>query len=132
LIDKENRGGDHKTKQRDRFYVASVAREHTEDSINLLVDTINDKTLKRSDRIKAAEILIERGWGKAPQEIRMGNIEGEEGVKFVVEIVDTKADGSAGKVAGTDHQDLGAQRDDHAASGEGIPSADSPAAAGGA
>ncbi len=132
MTDVENRGGDHRTKARDRFYLASVARESTDAALKVLVNLMNNAKAKDRDRAKAAEILLERGWGKAPQEIRMGNIEGEEGVKFVIEIVDTKADGSAGTVAGTPDSHLITQRDDDAAQVAGIPSADSPAAAAGA
>lgn len=130
----ENRGGDHRTKARDRFYLASVARESTDAALKVLVNLMNNAKAKDRDRAKAAEILLERGWGKAPQEIRMGNIDGEEGVKFVVEIVDAgkQADGGTRAQLGTNHQDPGAQRDDDAAQGAGIPSADSTPAAGGA
>ncbi len=121
-------------KKYDRFYVASLARDCTDEAVGLLTEIMRDKTAKHVDRIKASELLIERGWGKAPQEIRMGNIEGEEGVKFVIEIVDAgkQADGSTGTVAGAPDSHLITQRDDDAAQVAGIPSADSPAAAGGA
>jgi hypothetical protein len=35
-----------------------------------LADTFNDETAKMGDRLEAAKILLERGWGKAPISIQ--------------------------------------------------------------
>lgn len=130
MIDKENRGGDHKTKQRDRFYVASLAREYTEAAVTLLASTMNDVNLKRTDRVKAAEVLLDRGWGKAPQEIKLGNADEDRGVKLLVEIIDptkpiaSSTDGSACAKSGTPDQDTGAQHDTLPASCSGTAETD--------
>jgi hypothetical protein len=53
--------------------LASLAREWTEESVKVLVSVITGtmKDVKPSDRIRAAEIIVERGWGKAPQQVQM-------------------------------------------------------------
>jgi hypothetical protein len=83
--------------------LASLAREYTEKALKLLTDTMDDQTIAREVRVKAASILLDRGWGKAPQEIKLGNIDENEGVKFIVEVVSVGSPptGSAGEVAGT-------------------------------
>ena len=76
----------------DRFYVASLARECTDKAVKLLVDVVNDTTQKMADRIRAAETLLDRGWGKAPQEIKLGNADDEsKGLNLIVTIVDPKS-----------------------------------------
>ncbi len=80
-------------KEYDRFYVASLARDCTKDAIGLLVSVLNDKSAKKNDRIKAAEVLLDRGWGKAPQEVRLGNVD-DEGLKIMVEVVNANTNGT--------------------------------------
>lgn len=97
--------GDHNSgpgKNKGKFYVSSLAREGTEEAINLLLSTVRDANLKREVRVKAAEVLLDRGWGKAPQEIKLGGIDEDQGVKFIVEIVESgrSAEGSTGEIAG--------------------------------
>lgn len=72
------------SKERTKFYLASLARDFTESAVALIAATMNDATQKRDVRIKAAEILLERGWGKAPIEINLGTQ--EEGIKFILEV----------------------------------------------
>ncbi len=43
-----------------------MAREHTEACVAMLANTLHDTKASRADRIKAATILLDRGWGKAP------------------------------------------------------------------
>lgn len=58
--------------------VASYAREKSGKDgrklINLLVKIASDASEKTGDRIRAAELVLERGWGKAPA---FAPIEGE-------------------------------------------------------
>ena len=71
------------SKERTKFYLASLARDYTEEALDLIVKAMRVAT-KEADRLKAAEILLERGWGKAPIEINLGTQ--EQGVKFIFEV----------------------------------------------
>jgi len=53
--------------------LASLARNYTEQSVNVLVSVITGKMadVKPSDRIRAAEILLDRGWGKAKETVQL-------------------------------------------------------------
>lgn len=68
----------------DRFYLASLARDNTQEAYNLILAVLRDEKAKMSDRIKASELILERGWGKAPIEINLGTQ--EDGVKFIFEV----------------------------------------------
>lgn len=48
--------------------VVNLAREHTEDAIRALADVIRSADTDKA-RIAAANIILERGWGKATQPI---------------------------------------------------------------
>jgi hypothetical protein len=60
--------------------LASLARDYTEESVNVLVSVVTGTMtdVKASDRIRAAEILLDRGWGKAKEtvqlELSVGNV----------------------------------------------------------
>jgi hypothetical protein len=49
--------------------VRELAREKTADAIALLGEVLNNKNAKTSDRMLAANSLLDRGWGKAQQTI---------------------------------------------------------------
>jgi len=53
--------------------LASLARAYTVESVDVLVSVITGAMadVKPSDRIKAAEILLDRGWGKATQVLQL-------------------------------------------------------------
>lgn len=53
--------------------LASLARDYTEDSVNVLVSVVTGQMadVKPSDRIKAAEVLLDRGWGKARETVQL-------------------------------------------------------------
>jgi hypothetical protein len=53
--------------------LASLAREYTEESVNVLVAVVKGtmSDIKPSDRIRAAEILLDRGWGKAKETVQL-------------------------------------------------------------
>ena len=53
--------------------LASLARDYTEESVNVLVSVINGQMadVKPSDRIRAAEVLLDRGWGKARETVQL-------------------------------------------------------------
>jgi hypothetical protein len=53
--------------------LASLARDYTEESVNVLVSVVNGSMadVKPSDRIRAAEVLLDRGWGKAKETVAL-------------------------------------------------------------
>jgi hypothetical protein len=59
-------------------------RSYTEEGINNLIEIAQDKKKQPKDRIKAIEILLERGYGKAAQAI-IGGDEGDKPIKLTVE-----------------------------------------------
>lgn len=50
--------------------VRDLARQHTTAAIETLAALMADEKTPASARVAAAESLLNRGWGKAPQEIR--------------------------------------------------------------
>lgn len=52
-----------------RAEVARLARQFTEDALETLADICRDAEAQPSARVSAAVALLDRGWGKAPQEI---------------------------------------------------------------
>jgi hypothetical protein len=65
--------------------VVSLARTHTEDAIKALADIVN-RSKNPAARARAAEVLLNRGWGMAPQ-FQHVSTDGE-GLKIRVEYVD--------------------------------------------
>lgn len=53
--------------------LASLARDYTEDSVNVLVSVVRGQMegVKVGDQLRAAEILLDRGWGKAVSVVAM-------------------------------------------------------------
>lgn len=49
--------------------IKSLARAHTESAINVLAGIMNEPEAQPSARVSAAQALLDRGWGKAPQVI---------------------------------------------------------------
>lgn len=60
--------------------IRSLARKHTESAINTLAGIMNQHEAPPSARVAAASVLLDRGWGKAPQttEITMRNVTAQE------------------------------------------------------
>ncbi len=69
---------------------AIACRSHCPAALELLVSAVKDKKAKMSDRIKAATVLIERGYGKAPQELEL--TVGAEGPGLIVNVITKKPD----------------------------------------
>ena len=44
-------------------------RSHSEEACKILVGIMNDKDARNADRIKAAEIILDRGYGKPTQAV---------------------------------------------------------------
>ena len=62
--------------------IRSLARGHTEKAINVLAGIMNEPEAPHAARVAAANSLLDRGWGKAPQAIT-----GEDGgaLKIIIE-----------------------------------------------
>ena len=55
--------------------IKSLARKHTKSALNVLSGIMNERTAPPSARVQAAEALLSRGWGKAPQSVALGQDE---------------------------------------------------------
>lgn len=51
--------------------IMDLARAHTESAINTLIEIMKDPYARESARVKAAEVILNRGWGCAPQSVDM-------------------------------------------------------------
>jgi len=71
--------GNPKGKAKAIIEVAAAARERTLEAIETLTTIMRDKKATASARVTAANVLLERGWGKAPQSISIKRNPGEMG-----------------------------------------------------
>lgn len=53
--------------------IRSLARSHTRTAINVLVGVMRSTNATPAARVSAANAILDRGWGKAPQAIENGN-----------------------------------------------------------
>ena len=60
----------------DRQFVVELAQSHTVEAVGTLVALMRNKKTNAGARIRAAEVLLERGWGKPAQSIDLSNSEG--------------------------------------------------------
>lgn len=81
----KNPQGGHPVKERDKFYVASLARDCTDDAVKLLKETMNDSTVDRAVRLRAAEELLNRGWGRAAQIVDITSTE-DRSLNLTIEV----------------------------------------------
>ena len=51
--------------------VAAIAREHTAEAIRTLLHVMTKPKASDSARVSAAQILLDRGWGRAPQSVEL-------------------------------------------------------------
>lgn len=63
--------------------VRDLARKHTEDAITTLAEIMLDKNEPARARAAAADILLDRGWGKAPASLDLGGTGGVLQVTFI-------------------------------------------------
>ena len=54
--------------------VRELARECTEDAINTLTEIMSDKNAPPSARCRASEALLDRGWGKPTDTLRVDEL----------------------------------------------------------
>jgi hypothetical protein len=52
--------------------IHSLARSHTRTAVNVLVGIMRSKDATPAARVSAANAILDRGWGKAPQAIENG------------------------------------------------------------
>ena len=52
--------------------IRSLARSHTRTALNILVRIMRSKDVTAAARVAAANAILDRGWGKAPQAIENG------------------------------------------------------------
>lgn len=67
--------------------IRSLARSHTESAIKTLAGIMNQQKAPAAARVKAAEALLDRGWGKAKQPI--GGEGDNEPARLIVQYVDS-------------------------------------------
>ena len=60
--------------------IRSLARSHTRTAINTLVGIMRSKDATPAARVSAANAILDRGWGKAPQAIQNGDDGGLAGL----------------------------------------------------
>jgi HEAT repeat protein len=53
--------------------IRSLARSHTRTALNVLVRVMRNKDATATARVSAANAILDRGWGKAPQAIQNGD-----------------------------------------------------------
>jgi hypothetical protein len=81
----------HKTHQRQSLIYAGrtpeilvrLAREQTQEAIRHLVNIMGDLEQPGAVRVRAAELLLERGWGKTPQQIILQDPTNQLGVAAI-------------------------------------------------
>jgi len=67
--------------------VVELARTHTKSSIEALVEIRDDRTAQAMARVKAAELLLGRGWGQPALETDLDNtLDGNGPVTFVFKL----------------------------------------------
>ena len=54
--------------------IRSLARSHTRSAINVLVGVMRSTSATPAARVSAANAILDRGWGKAPQAIENGEL----------------------------------------------------------
>jgi hypothetical protein len=53
--------------------IRSLARAHTRTAINVLVGIMRNKDSTAAARVTAANAILDRGWGRAPQSLENGD-----------------------------------------------------------
>jgi hypothetical protein len=53
--------------------IRSLARSHTRTAVNVLVGVMRSKNATPAARVSAANAILDRGWGRAPQALSTGD-----------------------------------------------------------
>lgn len=51
--------------------IRSLARSHTDHAIRVLAGIMREKSAPAAARVSAAQVLLDRGWGKAQQDVQV-------------------------------------------------------------
>jgi len=70
-----------------RARLESLARDQTEAAINTIISIMKEVTVPAGVRLKAAELLLNRGWGKPKETHVVEDTEGRPLMRIVREIV---------------------------------------------
>ena len=70
-----------------RARLESLARDQTEAAINTIISIMKEVTVPAGVRLKAAELLLNRGWGKPKETHVVEDTEGRSLMRIVREIV---------------------------------------------
>jgi hypothetical protein len=68
--------------------IRSLARSHTRTALNVLVGIMRSNDATAAARVSAANAILDRGWGKAPQAIQNG----DEGAIELIHRIELRAD----------------------------------------
>lgn len=71
-----------RVRSEDEKKLIAAAREYTEEAVSVIVRVLR-KSRSNKDRLKAAEMLLDRGWGKPRQEVNLTDDEGNTVVPVV-------------------------------------------------
>ncbi|GAA4827343.1 hypothetical protein GCM10023232_27020 [Sphingosinicella ginsenosidimutans] len=69
-----NPGGRAKVRLADGRTLTDLAREHTEEAVQTLADIMRDEKAPPAARVAAADKILNRGWGQAPQTITLAEV----------------------------------------------------------
>ncbi len=64
--------------------IRSLARSHTRTALKVLVGVIRSEDATPAARVSAANAILDRGWGKAPQ----ANENGDEGLRKLIDRIE--------------------------------------------
>ncbi len=69
-----NPGGRAKVKLADGRTLTDLAREHTVEAVQTLADIMRDEGAPAASRVAAADKILNRGWGQAPQTVTLADV----------------------------------------------------------
>lgn len=108
-IGSKNKPNEQKDKEKQQILdIIALARNHTEDAIETLAEIMQDRYTPGAARVAAANSLIDRGWGKAPQTINVGSANDPKTLSDA-DLAETLRREVAGFVAGLHYGDSDAE-----------------------
>lgn len=73
-----NPSGRSRYRTKDGRTLSELARDHTEEAVETLVEVMRNKDAPPSARVMASDKILNRGWGQAPQTINITDDQLEE------------------------------------------------------
>ena len=70
-------------------HVRELAKQHTPEAIETLVEIMKDTDATKAARVAAANALLDRGWGKPEQQV---NIDGGQSLLSILDELERRAD----------------------------------------